>query len=871
MAENSQSPETHLPAIFGDIDALVATDPRSIMPYAQYFLDKRPDIVARLVKNIDAETAGTLLRELRIWAMHGDRTAHLQGLVDVLDRTGNIATCLADMEANSKGISGDPYELLFALAQNGDTERFTKFVEAARSTGEQAYARKIGEAVGRAISNNHQGVIDAANDYLDQQGLLTHPYILRRAIEADNRPLVDQIITLLRTRDQLPELLRYHNSIFASPQAAPPLLAMFRDGVENNRMHWLEMATALAAEVEATPEALVMQGEKQQTVAQTIAYLAKKNTGIVRLHEDPANQPRDLTDLLLAYTPRQFENPSNTGVALSRANPETLEFMRNLAAGDERRKAYFCLLVQEWEQEKGSLGKQEVFLRAFADIAGFFKELEPERRWSDSRRKENLPATVQDPENVPDDFNWEMYRELHSMMKAFDSAGHDSGKASEWARKLTILFENVPQATAFMKTAVQWANENANDQNIWRIQTRGGIFRWPDEDRGWQTINPNVFEVVMDFDLPPKHFNVAGWRPLLLQTPEASRYLSGANNIEAHLAATEGEFPETLEDLRHAVFEEIAGRCELSAEESLRQTLSGTELETPDSLNERLRYGMQFDVAFPAQQALYDFNALAQIGVLGNTVRQKTRLRTARVDEGTKNYGKPWSVRVIHEEDGSRRLFDRRVDWKLEGDPCVLEYQLESTQVIFGTGQMQQVQTLMQTFNDLNVMLAERDREAKFHADTSRLSSEERWALEQRVLINLLRSGVAFDKIFSDNYCRAFNVATGQTETTKIRDDGPEDLQEAVQMILNAKSRDELPEILPAYGAGTVGFTDKETEIRLKGFLHDLSPESIEHCVAFFANVLETPIPKMNAAVEPDHEAIEHDGANNGMNPLTLG
>lgn len=824
MADHFES-GAGLLSVFGCGDELCADDLRQVVPFAQCFLAERPDIIVRLVEDVlKPLEIPVFLRMLRLWAEQEGRFTALQNYVDVLDRTGMLAAGLADMKSRD-GVYSEAYRTISLLARHGDAARFAKFVEAARDAGDEAYLHPVGDAVMTALERGNADVVDSACDYLDGHGKLIQGRLLRAAARADNRALAEKIVELARARGVLPRLLLEHKTLFD----------MCRDGIGQDSAYWVGVAAELAHEVEAMPEATVPVYGKETPVPDAIRSIAEEYTGLIYNAGVPG--ACDITDILLGYTPDLANEASNLGCALSGGKHEVLEILSGLAAGDERRERYVCTLVHEWE----CFREDSAVLRRFADLCNYFSTLASPRRRQAAVDADAgfLPAVIAIPDNVPDDFNRDLYRQIHPLARAFDAAGYNGGHADEWARKLTIMFADMEEVLSFMRSSIGWVCANTDDQNIWRRETYGGLFRWPDRTEGWEMIRPGVYEAALDFDLPPQRFNTKGWRALVLQAPEIARYLSRANDIEGWLDCENRTFPETPDAMRQAVFDEIMSRHSLTDEGDLRAAMAGVERSGRDDLDPRLQYGMQFDLLFPSQRILSDFDALTQLGVLGRTARQRTRMNTAAIDRGTPEYGQPWTYRVVREDGGSVRLFDRDLDWEIEDKPCVERWRMEGVQCVFRGGGMEAVQCAVRVLRDLGAIQADWKGSAEFHINAAVLPPDEQWALERRVLINLLRAGIPFNRIFVDNYITIADAGTGKVEKKRIRDDCPEDLEDAVRMILRAQSRADLPRLLPPYGTGTIAISAHGMEIRKKdGPLMMLSDEKVTQCLAFFVAVV---------------------------------
>ena len=212
-----------------------------------------------------------------------------------------------------------------------------------------------------------------------------------------------------------------------------------------------------------------------------------------------------------------------------------------------------------------------------------------------------LSTYVEIIENLPEGYDQDCYAELRQLLNLLDDMNQASGEGAEWARRLTILFNNVDQATAYIQSAIGWAMNHQNDRAIWKHRDLGIVY-WPENLTKNHTPGyiPKVdaLGAAMGFDFPSQAFKAEPWRQLLIDSPEAARYLDIAPEIEKHLTETSQGFPTTIAGLRSVVLEVDMQQCRLPAElkNKLINRLSGNKAtETLESQEKRpMRSGLSF-------------------------------------------------------------------------------------------------------------------------------------------------------------------------------------------------------------------------------------------------------------------------------------
>lgn len=277
--------------------------------------------------------------------------------------------------------------------------------------------------------------------------------------------------------------------------------------------------------------------------------------------------------------------------------------------------------------------------------------------------------------DLPTETDRECFHQLIKLMNLIDNMNRLKGKGIEWARILTILFNNEALAKDYLRAAMEWAMQNQKNAAVWNHLSNPYRLTWPENlITGHPNILPTIdaIEVAMNFDFPTGTFDTKPWRELLISHPESARHLIHAQEIEKHLKRTRKTFPQTIEDLRKLVLELKIKECGFKKELADRLR---SKLNAEKTIENRPPKTTRMGVLIPAILPVEVIDAVKQLcilGVLPNTAITNLSTRHSHHEVILKN-GIP--RQATRHEDGD-------VKWPLEDFQVIIEQETDMEALI---------------------------------------------------------------------------------------------------------------------------------------------------------------------------------------------
>ncbi|MBI5229785.1 MAG: hypothetical protein HY981_00550 [Candidatus Magasanikbacteria bacterium] len=561
-------------------------------------MDAAPVLAADIFNTIaDKEHA---IIEMIEWIrrLEGDYLAKLhkmQGLIDFLSLNGQLGLFIKEIvkvRADSLEKTGENNTLLDLTT---DPERLSTLLVAA--TKDDNLIKALLRVQGKIVRTNPQSDTYDVNIVLS---FYTHG-LLRAAGYFGNSESLELILNAADQASMIPEMFLDESLIYTFWQSAS-----YGD------------ISSLKKIIE-----LVRKTESQN---QDVALPSRDGDKIcsfrdaVEAYKTRCSLPEDVGALeILLIGNRSPSGSSDLARAVESGNMETILFFLELLSADEKLfavlgkilyediKAFVTLEYSYRDSNPDTeidkiLSSPEVFLKTLAEASKNRRLLEEFliKLFSGAERQPRprpLSTHVEKVTNLPIQYSQECYKQLVLIMNFFDQMNQASGKAKEWARKLTIMFNDVELAKQYVESAIQWAIKKSGDSAVWKHRTHRSIMNWPEEiAKGLpgSILETSAIDVVMGFDFPLGAFDSTPWRKILKTNPEAAYYISLAPEIEKYITKNRKDFPQTIEDLRDIVLELNILQCGFSYEiaQELRHELQLSEIVTQTAGTRKFRSGV---------------------------------------------------------------------------------------------------------------------------------------------------------------------------------------------------------------------------------------------------------------------------------------
>jgi hypothetical protein len=205
-------------------------------------------------------------------------------------------------------------------------------------------------------------------------------------------------------------------------------------------------------------------------------------------------------------------------------------------------------------------------------------------------RRDDSEGFLNGPEEATStiSFNRELYEMSLPLTLALDLAEENTGEGRIWAHKLASVFSTKQECEKYLTQFCSWAIKNPEDPNLWamRDDVMGVYVCWPEGFLTRRFSSP-IFTAAMDFQLPEGPFNRAGWAALMLESPETSKFLGQAVQIETFISRTDKTFPQDIHDFRSVLLEyslSVLGLERHQVAGDLRNVLNSNEEPGSDNL-----------------------------------------------------------------------------------------------------------------------------------------------------------------------------------------------------------------------------------------------------------------------------------------------
>lgn len=544
---------------------LESMDDREKMVIIRAVMDTVPNMASSLLKSTtDVEnTVKSLLEWVKdLKSDNGIQQRKLCGLIDSLALNGQLIELVRQIKyLEDKKTNKHSNGAILKLSAT-DTPRLRLLFEAAKDDPELT----------KVLLN-----ISGSND---DECVFDHG-LLRTTTSFDNREATALLLDAVEKSPfpMIPEMVNTGS-----------LFNIFGSASWNGDVATLKKIIELAHKAETENSSLKI-GEKTYTMTDLLK-LVKKRFGL--------GEEANVVATLLIGKNLQGDEYSNLSKAIRSGNTETIDFITTLLHDnlDVLRVVGQALYSQlkRYSRKKAILKKLKINETSIdEDVADayqlpetlddFLKELEVatnnQMQFQDFllllfpgkkifSGPTELSTRVETITDLPSQYDRECYYELARLMDLLDNASLALGRGAEWARRLTILFNDVNSAKQYIKASMRWAMDNTNNPAVWRHRTDHNGICWPK----YMSTNPNDYhvkevdaiEVVMGFDFPSGSFNAEPWSSLLIQYPESARYVGLAREIEAYLASKKLPFPKTIESLRSIVLEVDMEECDFSSD-----------------------------------------------------------------------------------------------------------------------------------------------------------------------------------------------------------------------------------------------------------------------------------------------------------------
>lgn len=565
---------------------------RKIVAITRAVMDAMPQLASELLQRTTDVRAA--IESLLGWInyLKSDQVAQLsklRGLIDSLAQGGQLAELLKQIkhasESGENAEKGSYLNNTFLELTAADTDRLKLLYEAAKGDVELTKALlRIRGAIIRPMPGQRMN---------DVTSFFAHG-LLRATAHFGNKEATALLLKATEESSMATEMLLKDS-----------LIDTFGSAARHGDAATLKTIVTLARKAEEE-NTVVQSGEKTYTTAEVVECYRKSFE-----LPDEAN----VSAVLLIGRNLGSGGLSNLAMAIESGDEETIKFISELLTEDPE------LLRVVGQVLHGPL---EMHSRVMSQIRSMRKPA-AEDAADGYQVPASLSTRVETISDLPAEYDHECYLELTRLMNFLDHMSQASGRGAEWARRLTILFNDVQAAKDYLRASMKWAMDNKGNPTVWQHRTNRDNINWPEDmpvDSPDHIEEIDALEVAMGFDFPSGAFNAVPWRNLLINYPETARYIGLALEIEAYLTRQSQPFPTTINDLRAVVLEVDIQKCGFSNDvaQKLRACLDFRDVVSSEDLKEKrgLRSGVLLAATVPP--TVKDcMRRLAVMGVLHHT------------------------------------------------------------------------------------------------------------------------------------------------------------------------------------------------------------------------------------------------------------